>query len=294
MNYNQLLYFITTVKYNSITKAAKELYISQPGISYAIKALEEEFHTPLFIRKNNVLTLTPAGRLLYDEGIKLIDNFNELNSHMHEYIEDNRTINIGVPPMIGTFLFPKIFNEFKKENKDIKLVTNELSSISLIKALRNNEIDLAITSLDEKAIDDDIKVYNLLSTDLVFCVAKGHHLAHESRISISMLKNEPLVLLKEDSYQHVVLTERFEKEGIIPNTILTSNQLYTIKQLLSYNEAGAFMFKEIVDSDPDLIGIELNEPIKVNIALICSRKIKENPYIHNYIHKFIDFIQNFK
>lgn len=294
MNYNQLLYFITTVKYNSITKAAKELYISQPGISYAIKNLEEEFQTPLFIRKNNVLVLTDAGKLLYEEGLKLIDSFNALNNHMHEYIEDNRTISIGIPPMIGTFLFPKIFNEFTKENKNVKIITKEFGSLSLINALKNNEIDLAITSIGESIMDDDLKVYNLLSTDLVFCVSKEHHLSNKTSITIPMLKDEPLVLLKEDSYQHVVLTDRFDKAGIKPNTILTSNQLYTIKQLLSYNEAGAFMFREIVDNDPDLIGIEINEPIKVDIALICSRKVKENPYIHNYIHKFIDFIQNLK
>lgn len=294
MNYNQLLYFITTVKYNSITKAAKELYISQPGISYAIKNLEDEFKTPLFIRKNNILVLTDAGKILYEEGLKLIDSFDQLNTHMHEYIEDNRVINIGIPPMIGTFLFPKIFNEFTKENKNVKITTQEYGSISLINALKNNEIDLAITSVGDNIIEDDLKVYHLLSTDLVFCVSKKHHLASKEKISISNLKDEPLVLLKEDSYQHIVLKNRFDKEGISPNTILTSNQLYTIKQLLGYNEAGAFMFKEIVDNDPDLIGIQIDEPIKVDIALICNRKVKENPYIHNYIHKFIDFIQNLK
>ena len=294
MNYNQLFYFITTVKYNSITKASKELHISQPGISSAIKSLENEFNTQLFIRKNNILTLTDAGKLLYDEGLKLIDNFNQLNLEMKKFINENRVLNIGIPPMIGTFLFPKIFNEFSKNNKNIKLITKEFGSISLIKALKENEIDLAITSVGDSINDDELNTHYLLSTELLFCVGPNHPLAKNKIISIPMLKDTPLVLLKEGSYQHIAVTKKFEKYNIKPNTILTSNQLYTIKQLLSYNEVGAFMFKEIVDKDKDLIGIELDDPINVDIAIVYSKKIKDKTSTYESIQKFIEFVQSLK
>lgn len=290
MNYNQLFYFITTVKYNSITKASKELHISQPGVSSAIKSLEEEFNTQLFIRNNNVLTLTDAGRLLYNEGLKLIDNFNQLNEEMKKFVNENNVINIGIPPMIGTFLFPKIFNEFSKNNKGIKLITKEFGSISLIKALRNNEIDLAITSVGDIVNNDDLNIYYLLSTKLVFCVSSNHELAKNKTITIPMLKDTPLILLKEGSYQNIAVTKKFEKYNVNPNVILTSNQLYTIKQLLSYNEVGAFMFKEIVDSDNDLIGIDLDDTINVDIAIVQNKKAKEN----TSIKKFIEFVQHLK
>lgn len=294
MNYNQLLYFITTVKYNSITKASKELHISQPGISFAIKSLEEEFNTQFFIRKNNVLILTESGKLLYSEGIKLIENFNLLSDNMKEFVKQNKTINIGIPPMIGTFLFPKIFNDFTKNNRDIKLITREFGSLSLIKALKDNEIDLAITSIGDTTNNDELNIHYLLSTKLIFCVSTNHKLSKCKNISIPMLKDTPLVLLKEGSYQHIAVTKKFEKYHITPNTVLTTNQLYTIKQLLSYNEVGAFMFKEIVDKDPDLIGIELDDPINVDIAILYNKKIKENTQTYDDIQKFIQFVQNFE
>ena len=70
--------------------------------------------------------------------------------------------------------------------------------------------------------------------------------------------------------------------------------MFQIKQLLSYNEVGAFMFKEIVDKDHDLVGIELNDPINVDIAILYNKKIKENTQTYADIQKFIQFAQNFK
>lgn len=70
--------------------------------------------------------------------------------------------------------------------------------------------------------------------------------------------------------------------------------MFQIKQLLSYNEVGAFMFKEIVDKDHDLVGIELNDPINVDIAILYNKKIKENTQTYADIQKFIQFVQNFK
>ncbi len=294
MNYNQLFYFVTTVKYNSITKASKELHISQPCVSFAIKSLEEEFNIQLFIRKNNILILTDAGRLLYNEGLKLIDNFNHLDEEMRKFVKENQNIIIGIPPMIGTFLFPKIFNEFTKKNKNLKLITKEFGSLSLIKALKENEIDLAITSVGNMIKDDELNINYLLSTEIVFCVSKNHPFSKFTSISIPMLKDIPLVLLKEGSYQNIIVTKRFEQYDIKPNIILTSNQLYTIKQLLSYNEVGAFMFKEIVDNDPDLVGIPLDKPINVDIAIIYNKKVKENTHTYTNIQKFIEFVQAFK
>lgn len=59
MKLTQLEYFCVAARYHNITKAAKELFVTQPSISNAIKALEEEFGVNLFFRNNNKLTLTP-------------------------------------------------------------------------------------------------------------------------------------------------------------------------------------------------------------------------------------------
>ena len=289
MTYNQLLYFVTTVKYNSITKASNKLFVTQPAISLAIKTLEQEFHTTLFERHNNQLILTDSGKFLYEEALNLIKEFNNLETNFNKYISENATLRIGVPPMIGTILFPQIFSEYSIKNKNVKLKTTEFGSYGLIEALKNNEIDLAITST--KNIDDkDIESYVVKQTELVYSIKKDHPFSNKKTITIEDIKNEPIVLLKEDSYQYMIINERFKEAGIKPNIILNSNQLSTIKQVLLYNTAGAFMFKEIIENDSELIGIPLDRPIKIDILLLWHKNKSNDMTINN----FIDFIKELK
>lgn len=71
MKLTQLEYFCVAARYHNITKAAKELFVTQPSISNAIRALEEEFGVNLFFRNNNKLTLTPEGELFYKSALNV-------------------------------------------------------------------------------------------------------------------------------------------------------------------------------------------------------------------------------
>ena len=77
MNMNLLKYFYYVAKYNSYTKAAEELLISQPSLSYSIKVLEEELNKKLFIRGKK-LELTPYGNYLFTEVEKMMSIFDGL------------------------------------------------------------------------------------------------------------------------------------------------------------------------------------------------------------------------
>ena len=84
MKLTQLEYFCVAARYHNITKAAKELFVTQPSISNAIKALEEEFGVNLFFRNNNKLTLTPEGEIFYKSAEELLAHADSVESEFHE------------------------------------------------------------------------------------------------------------------------------------------------------------------------------------------------------------------
>ena len=84
MKLTQLEYFCVAARYHNITKAAKELFVTQPSISNAIRALEEEFGVNLFFRNNNKLTLTPEGELFYKSAEELLAHADSVESEFHE------------------------------------------------------------------------------------------------------------------------------------------------------------------------------------------------------------------
>lgn len=196
MNINQLVYFVTVVKYNNITKAAKELYISQPAISLAIKDLEKEFGLTLFKRKNNVLTLTQHGKYLYDLSMPLIQEYNNVNERMNDYINKHSTLNLGIPPMLGTFLFPPIFNVFANENSGFQFKIKEYGSFANKKAVLDGEIDIAFTVTNECEVGDELEYIKIGETSLIFAVNKNNPLASKKVISANDIKNTPLILMK--------------------------------------------------------------------------------------------------
>ncbi|MBQ8873477.1 MAG: LysR family transcriptional regulator, partial [Clostridia bacterium] len=105
----QMKYFQTVCKYGGITKAAEELFVSQPTISFCIKELEEEFGVKLFHRKHNRLQLTVEGSYFLDKVNYILQSVDTLASQMKDMGNNRNHVKLAVPAMISTFLFPQLF-----------------------------------------------------------------------------------------------------------------------------------------------------------------------------------------
>ena len=115
MKISQMRYFQTVCRYSSITKAAEELYVSQPAISFCIKELEEEFGVKLFHRRNNRLQLTVEGNIFLDKVNYILKSIDTLVGQMKDLGNNRNHVKIAIPAMISTFLFPAIFNDYAEK-----------------------------------------------------------------------------------------------------------------------------------------------------------------------------------
>lgn len=266
----QLKYFQTVCRYESITRAAEKLFVSQPTISFCIKELEEEFGVKLFHRKHNRLQLTVEGQFFYEKVRYILQAVDSLEKQMSEMSINRNHVKIAVPAMISTFLFPQMFAAFTKEYPTVQLEMLETGSLQTRRLLDSNSVDLGITIMDS-AVQDDYNILPLVTTELVFCVHKQHPLAKMQKISFKQLQDERIILFKADSYQNVIIKNAFSEAGVEPNILLYSSQLYTIKQFLSHGTAGAFLYRQVVEMDSDLVCIPLETPIIQKIVLIWDK-----------------------
>lgn len=129
MKLTQLEYFCVAARYHNITKAAKELFVTQPSISNAIKALEEEFGVNLFFRNNNKLTLTPEGELFYKSAEGLLAHADSVEMEFHELRKKITPIRIGIPPMLGTIYLPELYLSLKGNFPEVDFRLFEFGSI---------------------------------------------------------------------------------------------------------------------------------------------------------------------
>ena len=159
MNMNLLKYFYYVAKYNSYTKAAEELLISQPSLSYSIKVLENQIDKKLFIRGPK-LELTTYCKYLFNEVEKMMNIFDDLTNTD----EVKGKVTIGIRPQYQSKIFPYYFNELSKIYPDLKIDYYQAKSELLEKALLNNEIDLLI---DEYEFDGAYESFVQLDDDMI-------------------------------------------------------------------------------------------------------------------------------
>ena len=282
-------YFQTVCRYGSITKAAEELFVSQPTISFCIKELESEFGVRLFHRRHNRLQLTVEGSYFLGKVNYILQSVDALAVQMKNMGNNRNHVKIAVPAMISTFLFPQIFNAYSKTYPEVELEMLETGSLQVRKLVDASSVDLGITIRDD-VVDDTYNELPLVSTELVFCVSRKHPLADRKQISFKELSDEHIILFKADSYQNIFIKRAFSEAGVEPNIMLYSSQLYTIKQFLSYGNVGAFLYRQVAEMDKDLVCIPLEQPIIQDIALIWTK----NGNLYSDSENFIQFAKQLK
>ena len=286
MTLNQLRYFCTASRCHSITKAAEELYVTQPTVSVAIRDLEIEFGISLFYRKGNQLVLTQEGEAFYEKATYILQYCNELQADYSSMSRVKPPLRIGIPPMLSTVFLPELLTAFHQDYPEIAVVLEEYGSVRACDLVQNDTLDLALVNMEQYNID---KFHNvvLANDQVVFCVNKDHRLADKEIVTTKEMSKELLIFFNADSVQNQLLKTRFEMDGYIPNIVMRSSQIYTTLQFIKTGKYSCFLYSSMLDkfTDSEITGIPLNPPIHIKIGMIW----KKGKYISGDMQTFLNF-----
>ena len=144
-NLNNYVIFYTVAKAGNISKAANQLYISQPAISKSISKLEAELGTALFARSSKGVTLTEEGQVLYEYVERAFDSLNMGEENLKNYKELGiGHIRIGVSTSLCKHILLDYLKDFIKENPNIKFSIDCHSTLNTIKLLKDDDIDIGL------------------------------------------------------------------------------------------------------------------------------------------------------
>lgn len=219
--------FLAVADYKSFSKAASNLYITQPAVSYAIKTLEENLNTKLFIRKYNQSILTKEGEILISHIKKAYNNIligEKLIQDSHNLIFGD--INIGVPTHIGTTLvMPKIC-EFHKLHPNIKFHILSKSTNSMINLLENNSLDFIIDSFP---IENTNKITLVNLNRCKTCFVSKNNL--KESITKDNYMNFDFILPNKSTSNRLMFDELLSKQEI---KILPSVESYSTEMAVQF------------------------------------------------------------
>ncbi len=121
----QMQYFSAVCRTMNITKAAEELYISQPALSLSLKEMEKDLETQLFVRQGNRLQITEAGERLLQETGPLLHHWEQVNSLLRSDAFHQPVLRFGFSSILGSVSAPALIRQFMTDHPEIHLQTTE-------------------------------------------------------------------------------------------------------------------------------------------------------------------------
>jgi DNA-binding transcriptional LysR family regulator len=231
-----LRYFVAVAEELHFGRAAKRLGIAQPPLSLQIQKLEAELGTELFERTSRRVQLTPAGRVLLDEGKHVLQ---EVAAAADAALRASRgemgSLSVAFAASVMFLALPKIIRRFREQFPRVRLELRELPTGMQIVALRTGELDIGF--LRESPPDEELATETLMTERLLLALSKRHPLASRTRLRLIDVANEDFVLFPRDIapglYRHVLAV--CAEAGVHPRIVQTSRELYTTVSLV---EAG--------------------------------------------------------
>ena len=283
--------FSQVVKSKSFSKAAKELYMTQPAVSQAIMALERELDIRLFNRTPKVVSLTNEGSLLF-EYINSAMNLIKLGEEKILEFQNLAIgeLKIGVGDTISKYFLVPFLEKFHNKYPNIKFKINNSTTLELCELLKSGDIDIAICNLPIE--DPSIESSSCFEVgDIFICGEKFKHLSRES-IEFSEICKYPLIFLEPNSNSRKYVEKFLLSKGvkISPEFELGSYDL--LLEFAKINLGVACVVKEFTKEYLDegtIYQVKLKEDIPRRSIGICHLKSVPMSIAST---KFVEIINN--
>ena len=209
----RLKVFHTVARRQNFTKAAKELFISQPAVTKHIHEIENHFQTKLFDRHGTKIKLTSSGETLLQYTEQIFEVYRNLEIDMNA-LSSKRAgkLRIGASTTVAQYVLPPVMAAYHRKFKDItiNLLTGNTEQIE--NALQNKEIDLGVIEGHSKTAA--IKYTAFIKDEIVLVSNEANPLAKKQKLSMDELKMTPLLVREPGSGTLDVLTHSLKKKGV--------------------------------------------------------------------------------
>ena len=295
MEFRQLESFCAVVRYQSFTKAAEKLYISQPTISTHIRMLEQEFNSRLIIRTTKNIEITPHGKELFACAQKIFTLKNDLIQKWSE--ENKKIIRIGASTIPADYILPEVLPLFCQKYPDIQLHIHQNDSGNILQSILNGKFTIGMVGM--KSFEKELDFVPFFHDEIVMITPKQENFLHFSQKAfnqddlISLLKKETIILREQGSGSKKRLESYFEQINLSEkslNIIARLNDQESIKKLVASGLGISFISAKAITDADNLLTIKLPEN---NLTRSLYFAYHKDYILKEHILSFIKFVQNF-
>lgn len=274
--------FLSVAECNSISKAAIQLYISQPAVSIAIKKLEECLNTTLFIRKSKGVTLTENGKILYNS----VKQAFHLLSDTEQILTSSKStghLRIAASNVLCKYFLMPYLKAFTHQYPDTDVSITCTSSSNACAMIENGEIDLALAAKPDKLGNSQYHSLGIIEYIFV-CTPAYRKKCNCSEDEIFQYGN--IMMLNKENGSRTHIENYYAKYNIMPSHMLEVNDMDLLIEFAKMGIGISCVVRQFVEQElnaASLIGLNLTKPIPP----------REIGFLYHHIQPFNDNILKF-
>ena len=227
MNIEYLKYFSELAKIQHYGKAAKALNISQPGLSHAIKSLEEEYGVPLFQKEGRNVSLSHYGKVVMKDVDEILGAYLRLEERAVGLRTEEKTVRIGSVYPLAPGTIPHMLKEF---GATFPFIIYNRMTPEIAEGLLGGKYDIGFCS--DLLKSDEIEYYPIRDSYIAVVVPKGHPLENRERISLKETAGYPQIMFSKTSGFRTLQEQIFAEEGIKVKPVCAAEEIEVITGLV--------------------------------------------------------------
>lgn len=243
MDFNHLQTFCAVIEAGSITRAARELFVSQPSISMKIQELEQHYRIKLLERSNKGVAPTEAGLFLYQEGQKVLSLMGNVSREFEQLRNPEEEIWVGASDSIGNFALPCTIINFKEQRPYCNITLSVGNSTEVVDWVANRKVEMGLI---EGPLDNvkniiarkNISTKCILNTELVVVVPNEEPYLDIKSITLEDFLRMPLIIREPGSGIRANLERALSEKGFALSDLQTATELHAINAIVSAVSSG--------------------------------------------------------
>ena len=288
MKLQQLKYICEVVKQDlNLSKAAAELYTSQPGVSKQIKALEDELGVDIFIRHGKRFTgITDPGRAIIQKAQAALTDLNSLRNISNEFTnETSGSLKIATTHTQARYALPLVIKQFREKFPNVKLSLYQGSPTQISQMTSSGEADIAIAT-EAISLEKDLALLPCYQWNRCILTPPKHPLLRSKRISLEEISEFPIITYDFAFTGRSKINQAFEEKGLKPDVILTAIDADVIKTYVELGLGIGIVAMMAYDParDTKIRALDASHLFEASTTRIGLRK---NSYIRGYVYEFI-------
>lgn len=278
MTLRHMKIFVSVFRHSSITRAADELHLAQPSVSFAVKELEDYYGIRLFDRIGRRISPTEAGKEFFGYALHIVSMFDEMEKKIRNW-DALGTIRIGASITIGTHILPPLLKQYQVLYPDLRTEVTIEKSASIEQHILDNDIDIGL--IENQPGHPDIISIPFMEDFLQAIVAPDHPLSNSSEITLEQLAEYPFLMRERGSAGREILDACFAFRQITVHPLWESASTQAIVRGVAEGLGVAVLPSLLVKKDIDEHTVKMipfTHPLtrKLNIIYHKSKYLTDN------------------